>query len=261
MLGCASFSSIAAAGASAAALSVSLELPPTTPTSELVQLLDGLDEICDRFGARVMVGSIKERPALAATSTAIGVCPPDRAPVRRTGAAPGDVLCVIGPLGDYWSTTLLLRNGHDLPATWGREAVMRLRRPLPQLRAGAALAARGISTCAMANSDGLYTVAAALGAANGLGVVLDFAAVTWPLRIRRFIRNGEVRKPAYLKRRYGEGLNRRTLTCGSSLSAARVESRPPMPLSSTSSRTRTPRRAAASIARSSSNPEVSRCQM
>jgi thiamine-monophosphate kinase len=179
MLATINLSDLAAAGARPLGLSTSLELPSSTTVADFVALLDGLDACCRENGTTVLGGNLKESAAMVLTATAIGYCPAGEAPMRRVGAAAGDLLCVVGPLGDYWATTLLLRAGHDLPDVWRDEAVRQLRRPRPQVAAGSALRSRGAVSCAMDNSDGLYGSAAALASANGLGVVLDLAGVEW----------------------------------------------------------------------------------
>ncbi len=85
-------SDLAASGAEAEALVVTLAAPAATELSDVLELYAGLNEP----GVPVVGGDTTEAPQLMLSVTAVGRS--DRVP-GRAGARPGDALVVTGPLG------------------------------------------------------------------------------------------------------------------------------------------------------------------
>src|SRR5579862_1392920 len=85
-------SDLAASGADPDGLLVSLALPPETELDDVLELYAGIAET----GARVVGGDTTSAATVMLSVTAIGRSA--RIP-GRTGACPGDVLVVTGPLG------------------------------------------------------------------------------------------------------------------------------------------------------------------
>jgi thiamine-monophosphate kinase len=85
-------SDLAASGAEALGLVVSLGAPPDTVVDDLLELYEGIGET----GASVVGGDTTRADALVISVTALGRS--DRVP-GRAGAEPGDLLVVTGPLG------------------------------------------------------------------------------------------------------------------------------------------------------------------
>jgi len=85
-------SDLAASGAEALALVVSLGVPPATRVDDLVELYEGLNEP----GVPVRGGDTTRAGSVLLTVTALGRA--ERVP-GRAGGRPGDVLVVTGPLG------------------------------------------------------------------------------------------------------------------------------------------------------------------
>ncbi len=85
-------SDLAASGADALALLVSLGLPPETEVANVVELYEGLNE----RGVPVRGGDTTRADRVVLSVTALGRA--ERVP-GRAGARPGDVVVVTGPLG------------------------------------------------------------------------------------------------------------------------------------------------------------------
>jgi thiamine-monophosphate kinase len=120
---------------------VSLVLPAGVRVDGLIDGLAEATELCPIVGGDTSSGA-----TLVVTVAVTGTV--DGAPVLRSGARPGDVLFVTGPLG-------------DVP-----------KRPVPRVREGRA--ARDAGATAMIDiSDGLGLDLRRLAHASGVGVVLD----------------------------------------------------------------------------------------
>jgi len=162
-------SDLAAMGALADWLLVSLVLPKDYPARSRQRLLRGIRSAARAGRCTVVGGDVAtHRGPLVVTVTAVGHLP-GRALVR-SGARAGDTLHVTGPLGGSL-------HGHHL-------------RFRPALREGAWLARQRAVTAAMDVSDGLLLdLATLLLASGGLGAELDAAAIPIRAAARRHARN------------------------------------------------------------------------
>ena len=93
-------SDVAAMGAVPTALVVAIAAPPDSPVTLLEGIADGLREACALLapGCGVVGGDLSASDTLTVAVTAFGDLE-GRAPVLRSGARPGDVVAVAGPLG------------------------------------------------------------------------------------------------------------------------------------------------------------------
>lgn len=92
----ASLSDIAAMGADATA-AVAVYAAPSFEESELVDFLDGAQAVCERVGAEYVGGDLDGHDEFTVATTVVGEI--KTSPVRRSGATPGETLCVTGTLG------------------------------------------------------------------------------------------------------------------------------------------------------------------
>ncbi|GAA0660404.1 thiamine-monophosphate kinase [Sphingomonas insulae] len=132
--------------------------------------LVGLGEVLAACGTALLGGDTVTLPAGAPriiTVTAFGCDTP--APPRG-GAGENDALWVTGTIGDA-GAGLAIARGADGPAALAQ----RYRRPIPRLAEGRVLSR--IAHAMMDVSDGLLIDAARMGAASGLAVIVDLAAV------------------------------------------------------------------------------------
>ena len=92
--------------------------------------------------------------------------------VRRSGASPGDLLAVSGPIGDSWLGLRALRGEIGDP---GGELVLRFRRPKPRLDLRELVCSHARATADI--SDGLLADARHIARASGCGVRIDLDLV------------------------------------------------------------------------------------
>jgi thiamine-monophosphate kinase len=138
----ASLSDVAAMGADPVCTVASYGAP-SFETDELSNFLDGAIGVCDAVGTKYVGGDLDEHTEFTVATTAIGRTD---APVLRSGADPGDVVCVTGSLGRSAAAFRLFNAGlHD--------RANELYRFTPRVAAGRPLAPH--VTAMMDSSDGL----------------------------------------------------------------------------------------------------------
>ncbi|MFC7327838.1 thiamine-phosphate kinase [Marinactinospora rubrisoli] len=162
---------VAAMGARPTALLVGLAAPPDLATAWTDALSDGLNAECALAGAAVAGGDVVRSGTLTIAVTALGDLE-GRAPVRRDGARPGDVVAVCGTLGRSAAGLALLRAGADGPA----ECLAAHRRPRPPYAEGPRAAELG-ATAMLDVSDGLVQDLGHVAAASGVSVALRTGAL------------------------------------------------------------------------------------
>jgi len=172
-------SDLAAMGAVPVAVFIGLVLPHTDPLTpgDIDALYDGMEAVAAQHGATIAGGDTTSGPTLTLAVTAVGRMTPGIAPLRRTCAVPGDVVCVTGSLGAA-AAGLLVLDDPALGAGVPEAAALRdaARRPTPRLDAGQRIAAAG-ATAMLDCSDGLALDALRLARASGVIVEIDLAEV------------------------------------------------------------------------------------
>ena len=168
-----SLADVAAMGAAPTALLVALAVPGDLPVSWARDLAAGLAAECARAGASVAGGDTARASSVLIAVTGLGDLA-GRAPVRRSGAAPGDVVAVAGPLGHAAAGLALLSAGLTAePLVAVQSLVTAQLRPAPPYDAGPEAADLG-ATAMIDVSDGLL---ADLGhVADASGVLIDLAS-------------------------------------------------------------------------------------
>jgi len=173
----ANLSDISAMGGRATALTVGLAAPRDLPASWALELAQGLAQECEIVGASVIGGDLTAADQVMVAVTALGQV--SGAPVRRSGARPGDVLALAGRQGWAAGGLAVLARGFRSP----RALVDAYRRPEPPYAAGPGAAEAG-ATAMIDVSDGLLADVGHIAEASGVAadVRTDAFEVAEPLR-------------------------------------------------------------------------------
>lgn len=126
----------------------------------LIGITEGADACCRSVGARLAGGDIDRHAELTIVSTAIGFVNHEKI-IRRSGAKPGDLVCVTGLPGRAQAGL------EGDPRFWNN-----LITPIPRVREGIAFSEGG-ATAMMDISDGIALSLIDLGLASGVGFSLD----------------------------------------------------------------------------------------
>lgn len=151
-------SDIAAMGATPHSILLALSLPQIDH-DWLKAFSQGFYDCCDQFGVSLIGGDTTQSPHLTLSVTALGWVEIGKA-VPRSGAKPGDLICVSGTVGD--AAFALNHLGHPLQ--------QRLDYPTPRCQLGTAL--KGLANSMIDVSDGLAQDLGHILKASGIGAKL-----------------------------------------------------------------------------------------
>jgi thiamine-monophosphate kinase len=152
----ASLSDVAAMGAEATA-AVAVYGAPSFRETEIAAFLRGCTDVCEAVGAEYVGGDLDGHDEFTVATTAVGRSDD---PVYRSGASPGDAVCVTGSVGRSGAALQLFEDGET-------ERANELFRFEPRVAAGRAVAAD--ATAMMDSSDGLARSLHQLAAASDCG--------------------------------------------------------------------------------------------
>jgi thiamine-monophosphate kinase len=161
----AALSDLAAVAAEPLAVLLALGASEKEPENTLRAVADGVGEAVRHAGAAIVGGDLTRAPVLVVDCCVIGRT---SAPVRRSGARPGNVLVVTGSLGGPRAALAAWQAGRE-PSPDARHRFAR-----PEARHGAAKYLASLGARAMIDlSDGLGGDLLHLLAASGVGVRLE----------------------------------------------------------------------------------------
>lgn len=165
-------SDLAAMGAVPRQFLLSIALPPTLSLEFLDGFMSGVLELAERFGVTLVGGdTCASRGGLAISITALGEQTPERV-VKRSGAAPGDLVCLTGTVGDAAAGLDELNKGVRQGFL-----VARQNDPTPRVAAGVALAEAGLASAMIDVSDGVLGDLGHICELSGVGARLELAGL------------------------------------------------------------------------------------
>lgn len=167
-----SFSDIAAMGGKPCHAVVSLAIPPETDVDFIVNLYQGMKEICREYAVNIVGGdTVSTHHELVINVTVTGEVDAAHL-VRRAGAQVGDVVAVTGTLGNSSMGLNLLSKGQweDYPFAW--PLVTAHLTPKPLVGPGQRLGQLG-ATSMNDISDGLASEMNEIAASSKVGVRLE----------------------------------------------------------------------------------------
>ncbi|GAC1329924.1 MAG: thiamine-phosphate kinase [Mycobacteriales bacterium] len=173
----ANLADIAAMGAVPTAMVVGLALPAETEVAWCEELTRGLLTEGESAGLDVGVvgGDVVRSDRLTVSVTVLGDLQ-GRAAVTRSGARPGDVLCLLGPVGGSAAGLAVFERGDPSLVRRHADVVDAHRRPAPPYRSAVAAAVAG-ATAMVDVSDGLVADLGHLAEASGVRCVVVAADV------------------------------------------------------------------------------------
>jgi thiamine-monophosphate kinase len=133
-------SDIAAMGGRPTAAFLSIALPASVSAEWVDKFIAGFRELSARFGVPLLGGDTSASPdKLFINVTVLGECPHGRA-LLRSGARPGDLICVTGPLGDSAAGLKLILERRVAGEGSPEESLIRCHYlPMPRVKEGMAL--------------------------------------------------------------------------------------------------------------------------
>ncbi len=160
-------SDIAAMGARPRYSLLTLALPASCTGKWLEEFLGGMAIAAKRFGISLVGGDTTKNRTVMISLTVIGEVESGWA-ILRSGARPGDLLCVSGSLGEAeLGLRLVLKRLHSKKQF--EKLIKKHLYPEPRLALGQWLAARRLATSMIDTSDGLSTDLGHICKASGVG--------------------------------------------------------------------------------------------
>lgn len=147
-------SDIAAMGGKPVSTYLSIALPRNIGEEWVMRFISGYREISGQFGVPLLGGDTCSSPdRLCISVTVLGECAHGKA-VLRSGARPGDSLCVTGTLGDSAAGLKAILEGRPRDNLVDR-LIYAHYHPVPEVEAGLSLASTGLVSSMMDVSDGV----------------------------------------------------------------------------------------------------------
>ncbi len=176
-----STSDLAGMGATPIGFTLALTIP-SVDSGWLAEFVRGLDAMAAGC-AMSLIGGDTTRGPLSMTLTVFGRVPVGEA-LLRSGAQPGDLLCVGGALGDAAGALPIVLGEREADTVEAATLLGRYWSPQPQLALGQAL--RGKATAALDISDGLLADCTHIATASSVSLAIEQSRVPLSDSLLRF---------------------------------------------------------------------------
>ena len=167
-------SDIAAMGGKPTGTFLSLCLPDSLGEDDILEFIEGYNDLSSRFSCPLLGGDTTRGRLLCINVTVLGECPKGGA-VLRSGARPGDLICVTGCLGDSATGLELILSG-STSAPHYQYLKARHYLPCPRVQQGMAIAKAGASAM-MDISDGVASDLRHILKESSVGAEVDCKAI------------------------------------------------------------------------------------
>ena len=184
-------SDLAAMGATPLAFTLALTLP-TVAADWLHAFACGLNQMAQRCNVRLIGGDTTRGP-LCLTLTVFGRVPAGQA-LTRSGARPGDLLCVGGELGNAAGALPLVLGQRSAESFIAEPLLAHYWSPQPQLALGQAL--RGKATSALDISDGLLADCGHIAQASRVRLLIEHDRLPISLALQEFLGDAAAQQAA-----------------------------------------------------------------
>jgi len=175
-------SDLAAMGATPVGFTLALTLPQADPVW-LEGFARGLD-VMARACQLALIGGDTTRGPLNINVTVFGRLPAGQA-LLRSGARPGDLLCIGGPTGEAAAALPLVLGERAAQGAGDAELLARYWTPQPQLILGQAL--RGLASAALDVSDGLLADCGHIAEQSAVALLVDAERVPLTAALREAV--------------------------------------------------------------------------
>ncbi|HMB45397.1 MAG TPA: thiamine-phosphate kinase [Candidatus Methanoperedens sp.] len=172
-------SDLASKGAKPLGILMAVGIPPDTELDFLDEIIKGMDDCVHSCDTQVIGGDMDSHEELTITGTALGLVNKDLL-IRRSGATPGDIVCVTGNLGTAGAALISLQKKIAV----NKKILKALFEPAPRINEGMALAKTRAITSMMDISDGLALSLHDIAKASSVGFKIyeDKLPVLWDVK-------------------------------------------------------------------------------
>jgi thiamine-monophosphate kinase len=176
-LATANLSDIAAMGAHPIGLLTVVRYTASMSDESFESVLTGIRDASAQVGVLNVGGDTGSAERLILSGTALGIARPG-ASLLRSGASPGDIVCVTGPTGAAGAALRCFsRQTSGVDAKTQEVLLSAWKRPRARVAEGLLLGESGVVTACIDTSDGLKGALEAIAERSGVGFVVDEAAV------------------------------------------------------------------------------------
>ncbi len=169
-------SDLASMGAVPKGILTATVMKPEMDAAEYERFLQGVEDACLEYECLLLGGNIKDGVSFSSNGFAIGTIGKGGKVLWQSKAEPGDVVCVIGEMGAFWSSVIWFQEkcGDLVISREEKEDLFRaLTRPTAKVREGILLSQSvGVTACTD-NSDGITWSMINMARKSGCNFVLD----------------------------------------------------------------------------------------